>query len=72
MIDPVAVKPFATKEKLSTPETDPVEQKLAIPCELEVALVEEDPETPEIVASTRIPSTGAPFASRTCTGIHAL
>ena len=72
VIVPEAVNPLATNEKLSTPTTVPVEQKFATPREFDVALVEDDPDAPEIVASTRIPRTGVPLASRTSTGIHAL
>lgn len=65
VIEPEAVIPFETKEKLSTPMTEPVKQKYAIPLESEVSLVDEDPETPEMVASTRTPKTGLPLASDT-------
>ena len=67
-----AVKPFATNESVSVPTAVPVEQNVAIPRESDVALVEDEPETPEIVASTRTPRTGVLLLSKIETGTQAL
>ena len=67
-----AVNPFATNESVSVPTAVPVEQNVAIPRESDVALVDDAPETPEIVASTRTPSTGVPLLSKMETGTQAL